>query len=127
MATIPITELRTDVGLTGSTTGNPVADSKFAGWTLLANGDVGARMKGGDYTDKTAHNVVGAGSATIRGSNLENPDPAVAANWFGLSTPAGVPATLAAGAGCALIEAPLWISPIATGACQLNIFAKKAP
>lgn len=128
MATIPIQELRMDISADGAPHGAPVNDSKLVGWALLAAGDVGSRMKAREFTDKTAHAIAGAGSATIRGSNLENPDVTIVGNWFNCTKPDGTAATLAAGTGAAIIEAPLWISPIATvGAIQINIFGKKAP
>lgn len=100
-------------------------------WTLTASGDVGARIKIPNYTDKTVHiygDFADSGSVSLRGSNKPDPDEETAGDWFILTDAQANAITKLAAAGEVVLENPLWISPIknaGTAAITLSLTAKK--
>jgi len=85
-------------------------------WTLALN-DTGAPVKMPQYRDKTVdiYGTFGAsGSVTLRGSNKPDAAAATAGDWFTLTDAQANAITKTAKAGEAILENPLWISPICT-------------
>jgi len=99
-------------------------------WLNLANGDVGQKIACAHLSDKTAH-IYGTfgtgGAATLRGSNMQNPDETNASHWFPLTDSQGNVIVKNALSGEVILENPLFISPSATGdgstALTVNIIA----
>ena len=96
-------------------------------WELMLLNNVGGKVKSVDYTDKTVQ-VYGTlstgGSITLRGSNKENPDETVAADWFNLNDPTQTALTFTALGGKQVLENPMWLSPICSagdGSTSLNM------
>lgn len=106
--------------------GNQLSNSHYPNW-LLANGDVGAASKLGEYPDRTFQidGTFGAGgSVTLRGSNKPAADPTVSGDWFTLHDFQGNAMTFTSAAGGLIAENPLWISPQCTagdGTTALNV------
>lgn len=93
-------------------------------WANMATADVGGAVKVGGSADKTVHVYaanVGGASITLRGSNLENPDPTVAADWFIMHDENGDDLTFTAVGGHLVAESPLWISPLVTGGTAVDV------
>lgn len=99
--------------------GVKVNDVLLARWTL-GDGDVGARLKGGNYSDQNIHfhgTFSTGGEVQLRGSNKEDPDPEVDADWFVVrgahdgSQISGVTTFY----GAVILESVLWLSPKCTG------------
>ena len=115
---------------TGDTIVNGVVLPK---WTL-GDGDQGAKVKAGEFADKTIHfhGPFGTGgSVGIRGSNKIDPDEETAADWFYLTDPAGEAITdKTSASGFVIMENTLWISPDCTDgnistAVECSLLAKK--
>ena len=93
-------------------------DILLAKWTL-GNGDNGAALKGGNFSDQNIHfhgTFSTGGSVQLRGSNMETPDPADASHWFIVRTAhdgsdiSGVTTFY----GAVILESVLWLSPLCT-------------
>lgn len=84
-------------------------------WTALSATDtVGQRLFVGHRPGKSVH-LFGTfgGAVTIRGSNKQNPVAETAADWIILADPQGNPLSFTTPAIEEVLEAVLWLSPLA--------------
>lgn len=85
----------------------------------LGNGDVGQRVKGGNFSDQNIHfhgEFGVGGSVDLRGSNMIDPDASNPDHWFVLR--AAHDGSVISGVtdfyGAVILESVLWLSPIVT-------------
>lgn len=97
--------------------GEPTQNTRLPVWLAIANGNVGERVKVGNYNDATVQ-IKGTfgvgGSVTMRGSDMADPDVETAAHWFTITDAQANAITKTAAAGEVHLEAPMWLSPIVT-------------
>lgn len=98
--------------------GNPINDARYNAWLQMASGDVGARAHLGGYAARKMIQAILtglAGSVSLRGSNLPDPDVTNPAHWFPLNNAANVVIALTTSGAADSNQGPLWVSPIVSG------------
>lgn len=82
-------------------------------WSGLQNGDVGAPLEGGPFSDKSVH-VFGTfgtgGTVVLQGSNS-----ASASDWVTLHDPQGANLSFTTSGAKAVLENTVWVRPAVTG------------
>lgn len=90
-----------------------IEGQRIAEWTLGSNNQ-GKKVDMSECPDKTfmfSGDFSTSGSATLRGSNKENPVESTDTDWFDLTDAGGNAITKTAVAGGVIMECPRWISP----------------